>query len=70
MWWFVVLYDKAMQELDAESLEDFLCHWEGFVKFTLKHNGPKDIIDAKWYMIPFNAPALRLYHIRLWLGLL
>ncbi|THV51313.1 hypothetical protein BGAL_0115g00140 [Botrytis galanthina] len=36
---------------------DFLCHWEGFVKFTLKHNGSKNIIDAKWYMIPFNAPG-------------
>ncbi|KAF7949750.1 uncharacterized protein EAE97_003259 [Botrytis byssoidea] len=27
----------------------------GFVKFALKHNGSRDIIDTKWYMIPFNA---------------
>ncbi|KAF7938082.1 hypothetical protein EAE99_001754 [Botrytis elliptica] len=42
-----------------EPLECFLCHWgeRGFVKFALKYNGSKDIIDAKWYMISFNAPG-------------
>ncbi|KAF7928579.1 uncharacterized protein EAE98_005635 [Botrytis deweyae] len=42
-----------------EPLEYFLCHWgeRGFVKFALKYNGSKDIIDAKWYMISFNAPG-------------
>ncbi|KAF7892913.1 uncharacterized protein EAF02_000451 [Botrytis sinoallii] len=29
----------------------------GFVKFALKCNSSKDIIDAKWYMISFNAPG-------------
>ncbi|KAF7958764.1 hypothetical protein EAE96_002297 [Botrytis aclada] len=57
LWGFVVLYDSAMQELDTESLEDFLCHWGGFVKFALTYNGSKNIIDAKWHMVSFNAPS-------------
>ncbi|KAF7906375.1 hypothetical protein EAF00_000654 [Botryotinia globosa] len=28
---------------------------KGFIKFVLKHNSSKNIIDTKWYTIPFNT---------------
>ncbi|TGO65431.1 hypothetical protein BCON_0002g00130 [Botryotinia convoluta] len=30
---------------------------KGFVKYALRYNGSKNIIDAKWRMISFNAPG-------------
>ncbi|KAF7885254.1 hypothetical protein EAF00_011072 [Botryotinia globosa] len=56
-WGFVVFYDVAMQGLDAETLDNFMRNWEGFVSVALSYNGSRDIIDVKWRMIPFNAPG-------------
>ncbi|KAM0123676.1 hypothetical protein ACHAO1_011240 [Botrytis cinerea] len=56
-WGFVVLYDVAMQGLDAETLDNFMRSWGGFVSCALRYNGSKDVIDVKWRMIPFNAPG-------------
>jgi hypothetical protein len=56
-WGFVVLYDGAMQGLDEDTLDHFERSYEGYIKFALSYNGSKDIIDTKWRMIPFNAPA-------------
>jgi hypothetical protein len=56
-WGFVVLYDEAMQGLDEDTLDHFKRSYEGYIKFALSYNGSKDIIDKKWRMIPFNAPA-------------
>ncbi|ESZ95862.1 hypothetical protein SBOR_3756 [Sclerotinia borealis F-4128] len=57
LWGFAVLYDGTMQGLNAETLDFFQCRWEARVENVFKYNSSKDIIDAKWWMIPFNAPG-------------
>ncbi|KAF7927657.1 uncharacterized protein EAE98_006039 [Botrytis deweyae] len=61
-WGFVCCYDAAAQTIDAERLEEFQFALGSFFEHALRFNGSKDIINAKWKYMTFNAPATAFAH--------
>ncbi|TGO14339.1 hypothetical protein BTUL_0054g00070 [Botrytis tulipae] len=61
-WGFVCFYDAAAQTIDAERLEEFQFALGNFFEHALRFNGSKDIINAKWKYMTFNAPATAFAH--------
>ncbi|KAF7916853.1 hypothetical protein EAE99_009478 [Botrytis elliptica] len=61
-WGFVCFYDAAAQTIDVERLEEFQFALGSFFEHALRFNGSKDIINAKWKYMTFNAPATAFAH--------
>ncbi|KAF7868879.1 uncharacterized protein EAF02_009615 [Botrytis sinoallii] len=61
-WGFICFYDAAAQTIDAERLEEFQFALGSFFEHALRFNGSKDIINAKWKYMTFNAPATAFAH--------
>ncbi|KAF7958005.1 hypothetical protein EAE96_003572 [Botrytis aclada] len=61
-WGFVCFYDAAARNLDAERLGEFQFSLSNFFEHALRFNGSKDIINAKWRYMTFNAPSTAFAH--------